>query len=240
MSRTPKTPVPSSAKAPAKARKGAVQSVEAAAQSIERALDPLTSVIKRATQKRVAEPAAGPTKPVKGALPVSPLAVDFPVIPPIAGVELATTRAGFYKHEREDVLLMRFAEGTNAAGVFTRHGVGSAPVDWCRRQLGATGGAPTVLADGDWWTGTLRTTSPVRAFSKSLTMRDHSRDTKCTLFEMSPHDRKGPSSVTIGNRCCSIIRITQTHLDHLDHPTTVFSCYAQSPARVYTNGEIRR
>jgi glutamate N-acetyltransferase/amino-acid N-acetyltransferase len=141
MSRTPKTPVSSTAKAPAKARKGAVQSVEAAAQSIERALDPLTSVIKRATQKRVAEPAAGPTKPVKGALPVSPLAVDFPVIPPIAGVELATTRAGFYKHEREDVLLMRFAEGTNAAGVFTRHGVGSAPVDWCRRQLGATGGA---------------------------------------------------------------------------------------------------
>jgi glutamate N-acetyltransferase/amino-acid N-acetyltransferase len=74
-------------------------------------------------------------------LPVSPLAVPFPVIPPIAGVEIATGRAGFYKHEREDLLLMRFAEGTTAAGVFTRHGVGSAPVDWCKRQLAATKGA---------------------------------------------------------------------------------------------------
>ena len=35
---------------------------------------------------------------------------------------------------------MRFAEGTTCAGVFTRHGVGSAPVDWCKRQLEASGG----------------------------------------------------------------------------------------------------
>ena len=57
--------------------------------------------------------------------------MPFPTIPPIAGVEIATGRAGFYKHAREDLLLMRFAEGTSAAGVCTRHGVGSAPVDWC-------------------------------------------------------------------------------------------------------------
>ena len=35
---------------------------------------------------------------------MSPLAVPFPQIPPIAGVQLATGRAGFYKHEREDLL----------------------------------------------------------------------------------------------------------------------------------------
>ena len=35
---------------------------------------------------------------------------------------------------------MGFAEGTTCAGVFTRHGVGSAPVDWCKRHLEATGG----------------------------------------------------------------------------------------------------
>jgi glutamate N-acetyltransferase/amino-acid N-acetyltransferase len=35
---------------------------------------------------------------------------------------------------------MRFAEGTACAGVFTRHGVGSAPVDWCKRQLAASRG----------------------------------------------------------------------------------------------------
>jgi glutamate N-acetyltransferase/amino-acid N-acetyltransferase len=36
---------------------------------------------------------------------------------------------------------MHFAEGTACAGVFTRHGVGSAPVDWCKRQLAASHGA---------------------------------------------------------------------------------------------------
>jgi glutamate N-acetyltransferase/amino-acid N-acetyltransferase len=71
---------------------------------------------------------------------VSPLAVAFPPIAPIAGVELATARAGFYKEERDDLLLMRFAEGTTTAGVFTRHGVGSAPVDWCKQTLAADGG----------------------------------------------------------------------------------------------------
>jgi len=91
--------------------------------------------IKRATQKP--EKAAAPGKP---GLKVSPLAVSFPSIPPIAGVEIATARAGFYKHAREDLMVMRFAEGTTAAGVFTRHGVGSAPVDWCQRQLDASGG----------------------------------------------------------------------------------------------------
>jgi glutamate N-acetyltransferase/amino-acid N-acetyltransferase len=61
-------------------------------------------------------------------------------MPAIPGVEIATARAGFYKHAREDLLVMRFAEGTTAAGVFTRHGVGSAPVDWCQRQLEASKG----------------------------------------------------------------------------------------------------
>ena len=74
-------------------------------------------------------------------LPISPLAVAFPSMPPIAGVELAAGSAGLYKHVRDDVLVMRFAPGTTCAGVFTRHGVGSAPVDWCRRQLARTGGA---------------------------------------------------------------------------------------------------
>ncbi|RAK51960.1 bifunctional ornithine acetyltransferase/N-acetylglutamate synthase [Phenylobacterium soli] len=73
-------------------------------------------------------------------MPVSPLVVPFPKIPPIAGVQLATGRAGFYKHEREDLLVMHFPEGASAAGVFTRHGVGSAPVDWCKRHLTMTKG----------------------------------------------------------------------------------------------------
>ena len=80
-----------------------------------------------------------------GPLPISPNAVAFPTIPPIAGVEIAVARAGFYKHERNDLLLMRFAEGTTCAGVFTRHEVGSAPVDWCKRQGKRSGGKARAL-----------------------------------------------------------------------------------------------
>ncbi|UTP40632.1 bifunctional glutamate N-acetyltransferase/amino-acid acetyltransferase ArgJ [Phenylobacterium sp. LH3H17] len=131
-----------------KARDGASIPAEVV-ESIERALDPLTSALKRAALKRSDRQASQFTEkkptvepPVaKGALPVSPLAVPFPKIPPIPGVQLATGRAGFYKHDREDLLVMRFAKGTSAAGVFTRHGIGSAPVDWCKKHLEMTKGA---------------------------------------------------------------------------------------------------
>ncbi|HYE47627.1 MAG TPA: bifunctional glutamate N-acetyltransferase/amino-acid acetyltransferase ArgJ [Caulobacter sp.] len=123
---------------PAKALEAAARPVEAVGQAVERALDPLRAALKRGPKEAATAGAAAPGKP---GLSVSPLAVPFPDIAPVAGVEIATVRAGFYKHERDDVLVMRFAEGTNAAGVFTRHGVGSAPVDWCKRQLAASKGA---------------------------------------------------------------------------------------------------
>ncbi|HYD87643.1 MAG TPA: bifunctional glutamate N-acetyltransferase/amino-acid acetyltransferase ArgJ [Vitreimonas sp.] len=72
---------------------------------------------------------------------VSPLAPEaFPQLPEIAGVEAAIGRAGFYKHERPDLLLIRCAPGTRAAGVFTTNAVGSAPTDWCKQALAATRG----------------------------------------------------------------------------------------------------
>ena len=142
MSRKPTPPEASSSR-----RRSAAKPVEAVGQTLERALDPLASAIKRAALRRADrqsrafdEPPEAPAAPAKAALPVSPLAVPFPRIPPIDGVELATGRAGFYKHDREDLLVMRFAEGTSVAGVFTRHGVGSAPVDWCRRALAQSQG----------------------------------------------------------------------------------------------------
>lgn len=147
-----KTPKASGKKIAAKAPQTA--SAPAERGMIDAIVDPLTSALKRAGLRRAQKNAGDTTsasstpaaaKPASGAgkpgLAISPLAVPFPTIPPIAGVEIATGRAGFYKHEREDLLLMRFAEGTSAAGVFTRHGVGSAPVDWCKRQLAASGGA---------------------------------------------------------------------------------------------------
>jgi glutamate N-acetyltransferase/amino-acid N-acetyltransferase len=123
--------------------------VEVVGQTLERAFDPLASALKRAALKRADKLARQFADPVgaapagaggKAAMPVSPLAVPFPRMPPIAGVQLATARAGYYKHDREDLLVMGFPEGASCAGVFTRSTVGSAPVDWCRRHLDATKG----------------------------------------------------------------------------------------------------
>jgi len=140
-----KAPKPAATSAKA-APRGSESVTEAVGQKIERALDPLASAIKRAALKRADKtsraldaPTQAP-KPAKGALPVSPLVVPFPAMVPVAGVSLATGRAGFYKHERDDLLVMSFDPGTTAAGVFTRHKVGSAPVDWCQKQLAATKG----------------------------------------------------------------------------------------------------
>ncbi|MFC7377431.1 bifunctional glutamate N-acetyltransferase/amino-acid acetyltransferase ArgJ [Brevundimonas sp. GCM10030266] len=114
-------------------------------QALEKALEPVATAIKRATTPSKSAPAA-PAAPGKPGLQVSPLAVPFPTIPPIGGVEIATSRAGFYKHERDDLVVFSFARGTTCAGVFTRHKVGSAPVDWCKRHLGAEDGGKDVRA----------------------------------------------------------------------------------------------
>ena len=131
---TDKTSKSSAKDLPAKALEAAAKPVEAVGHAVERAIEPIRAALKR-SPKEAAAPTAEPAAPGKPGLAVSPLAVPFPKIAPVAGVEIATARAGFYKHERDDLLIMRFAEGTSAAGVFTRHGVGSAPVDWCKRQL---------------------------------------------------------------------------------------------------------
>jgi glutamate N-acetyltransferase/amino-acid N-acetyltransferase len=63
----------------------------------------------------------------------------------VSGVAIGVGRAGFYKQKRDDLMIMRFSPGTAVAGVFTRHGVGSAPVDWCREALKASGGHARAL-----------------------------------------------------------------------------------------------
>ncbi len=72
---------------------------------------------------------------------VSPLApARFPDLPKVGGVEAAIGRAGLYKHVRPDLLLVRTAPGTRAAGVFTTNAVGSAPTDWCKDALAKSSG----------------------------------------------------------------------------------------------------
>jgi glutamate N-acetyltransferase/amino-acid N-acetyltransferase len=74
--------------------------------------------------------------------PVSPLAPpSFPDIPAIAGVRASARACGVrYTSGRLDVALIELAEHSSVAGVFTRSLTASAPVDWCRDALAATGG----------------------------------------------------------------------------------------------------
>ena len=74
----------------------------------------------------------------------SPLAPKTTVnLPPLAGVRLATGKAGIKYRDRTDVLMMVLAPGTHVAGVLTQSKTASAPVDWCRKHLAA--GAARVL-----------------------------------------------------------------------------------------------
>ncbi|MGF1639647.1 MAG: bifunctional glutamate N-acetyltransferase/amino-acid acetyltransferase ArgJ [Rhodospirillales bacterium] len=74
----------------------------------------------------------------------SPLApARFPIVPPVAGVRLATHACQLRYRDRDDVLLVELAEGTAVAGVLTRSTTASAPVLWCRNAL--MGGAARAL-----------------------------------------------------------------------------------------------
>jgi N-acetylglutamate synthase (N-acetylornithine aminotransferase) len=81
---------------------------------------------------------------------VSPLAPEqFPDMPPVAGVTLATAAAGIRYPGRTDVLLALFEPGTAVAGVFTRSKCPSAPVDWCRAQLKQGAASALVVNSGN-------------------------------------------------------------------------------------------
>jgi len=66
---------------------------------------------------------------------VSPLATPFPAMPPIAGVRIATVRAGYKAWDRADLTLVRLDEGTTVAGVTTQSKCPSPEVEWCRQVL---------------------------------------------------------------------------------------------------------
>jgi glutamate N-acetyltransferase/amino-acid N-acetyltransferase len=66
---------------------------------------------------------------------VSPLAVQLPELPPVAGIRLGAAEAGIRYRNRTDLVMMEFAAGTTVAGVFTTNQCPGAPVDWCRAAL---------------------------------------------------------------------------------------------------------
>ncbi len=64
------------------------------------------------------------------ATPVSVTATS--AVPVVEGVHISTAAAGLKYKDRNDVLVMRFDAGTQAAGVYTRSLMAAAPVEWCR------------------------------------------------------------------------------------------------------------
>ncbi len=66
---------------------------------------------------------------------LSPLAVELPNLPPLAGVRLGAAAAGIRYQDRTDLVMAELAPGTTVAGVFTRNRCPGAPIDWCRAAL---------------------------------------------------------------------------------------------------------
>src|SRR5690348_14962026 len=74
---------------------------------------------------------------------------------PVAGVELGWAEAGIRKANRKDVLVVRVAEGSTVAGVFTRNRFCAAPVQVCRENLaGGKGIRALVINTGNANAGT--------------------------------------------------------------------------------------
>jgi glutamate N-acetyltransferase / amino-acid N-acetyltransferase len=67
----------------------------------------------------------------------------------VEGVSLSVAAAGVKYARRTDVLLASFAEGTQVAGVFTQSKCASAPVDWCRANLGGGEARALVVNSGN-------------------------------------------------------------------------------------------
>ncbi len=74
---------------------------------------------------------------------VSPLAIPFPAIAPIAGVTLRIARAGYKDWGRCDLTFITLDPGTRVAGVTTRNVCCSTEVELCRENL--TGGSARAL-----------------------------------------------------------------------------------------------
>lgn len=60
----------------------------------------------------------------------------MPVMHPVKGFALGIASAGIKKAGRRDLVLMRCAEGSRVAGVFTQNAFCAAPVQLCKQRLG--------------------------------------------------------------------------------------------------------
>jgi glutamate N-acetyltransferase / amino-acid N-acetyltransferase len=78
-------------------------------------------------------------------MPVGLVAPVSHHIKPVPGIEIGVVQAGIRKVGRYDLTVMRFAPGTQVAGVFTRNRFCAAPVQVCREHLAKTQAARAVI-----------------------------------------------------------------------------------------------
>jgi glutamate N-acetyltransferase/amino-acid N-acetyltransferase len=60
---------------------------------------------------------------------------DFPMMPPISGIQIGTTNAGIKQTVRDDLLIFQFSETATCAAVFTQNAFCAAPVVLARKNL---------------------------------------------------------------------------------------------------------
>ena len=83
-------------------------------------------------------------------LKISPLAPEnFPDMPAVGGVRMASAACGIKHREKLDVLLVEMPAGTDVAGVFTRSKTAAAPIDWCRDALASGQARGLVVNSGN-------------------------------------------------------------------------------------------
>lgn len=81
---------------------------------------------------------------------VSPLAPEsFPELGKVDGVELFTAKIGAGRHGRENLFVARMVVGTTVAGVLTKSKCPSAPIDWCKQNLGSGSARGLVVNAGN-------------------------------------------------------------------------------------------
>lgn len=80
-------------------------------------------------------------------MPVKLTAPNAASLLPVSGIELGYAQAHVRKPNRKDVLVMKLAEGTTVAGVFTLNRFCAAPVTVCKEHLASNKGIRAILVN---------------------------------------------------------------------------------------------
>lgn len=80
-------------------------------------------------------------------MPVKLTAPEAGSLLPVKGVQLGFAEAGIKKPNRKDVLVMKLAEGSHVAGVFTKNRFCAAPVVLCKQFLAENNGIRALLVN---------------------------------------------------------------------------------------------